>query len=151
MALTPLDINNKEFKRVFRGYAEEEVDEFLDLVIEEFEKLFKENLELKEKLEKKEGNIEEYKGLEETLKNTLVMAQQASEDVRRNAEKEAVVIFKEAQMRAEAIVNEAKEKAEGIGREYQHLEQQVQQFKVKFRAFLNAQLDMVEKEDFTVG
>ena len=150
MALTPLDIHNKEFKRAFRGYAEEEVDEFLDKVIEEFEKLFKESLELKEKLEKKEGSIEEYKGLEETLKNTLVMAQQASEDVRRNAEKEAVVIFKEAQMRAEVIVNEAKEKADGIGREYQHLEHQVQQFKVKFRAFLHAQLDMVDKEDFTI-
>lgn len=151
MALSPLDIHNKEFKRVFRGYDEEEVDEFLDQVIDEFEKLYKENFELKEKLETKQGNIEEYKGLEETLKNTLIMAQHAAEDAKKNAEREAEVIFREAQMRAEALINEAKEKAERIVHDYQHMEIQVQQFKVRFRAFLQAQIDMVDKEVFTVN
>ena len=50
MALTPMDIHNKEFARSFRGYDDEEVDRFLDEIIEEFERLYKENLELKERL-----------------------------------------------------------------------------------------------------
>ena len=50
MKLTPMDINNKEFKRGLRGYNPEEVDEFLDEVIENYEQLYKDNSKLKEKV-----------------------------------------------------------------------------------------------------
>ena len=48
--ITPLDIQNKEFKKSFRGYKESEVDQFLDEIIEDYEKLYKENIELKDKI-----------------------------------------------------------------------------------------------------
>ncbi|HBG77212.1 MAG TPA: septum formation initiator, partial [Clostridiales bacterium] len=50
MSLTPMDIHNKEFARKFRGYQEDEVDEFLDAIVDEFEKLHKENIDLKDKV-----------------------------------------------------------------------------------------------------
>ena len=50
MKLTPMDINNKEFKRGLRGYNAEEVDEFLDEVVENYEEMYKENSNLKEKV-----------------------------------------------------------------------------------------------------
>ena len=50
MKLTPVDITNKEFRKMLRGYDPEEVDEFLDQIVEDYEELFKENSLLKEKI-----------------------------------------------------------------------------------------------------
>ncbi|HHY45043.1 MAG TPA: DivIVA domain-containing protein, partial [Firmicutes bacterium] len=73
--LTPLDIHNKEFSKAFRGYSEDEVDEFLDLVVAEFERLIRTQEELQVELSGLESRIEHYRGLEETLKNAIVLAQ----------------------------------------------------------------------------
>ena len=73
MALTPMDIHNKEFTRSFRGYDDEEVDRFLDEIIEEFERLYKENIELKERLGMLSDQISNYKTMENTLKETLLL------------------------------------------------------------------------------
>ncbi|MDI6816665.1 MAG: DivIVA domain-containing protein, partial [Actinomycetota bacterium] len=72
MKLTPLDIHHKEFHRAIRGYNEEEVDKFLDEVAEEFERVFKESIELKEQLEKAKLELDGYQGMEKTLQNTLL-------------------------------------------------------------------------------
>ena len=69
--ITSMDIENKEFKKGFRGYHEEEVDEFLDLVKEDFENLYRENLDLKEKLKLYQEQVSRYKSIEDTLKETL--------------------------------------------------------------------------------
>jgi cell division initiation protein len=72
--ITPLEIQNKEFRRGIRGYKEDEVDEFLDKIILDYEKLYKENLELKDNLEGMHHQLEQYREIEETLKKTLIMA-----------------------------------------------------------------------------
>ena len=95
--LTPLDIHNKEFKRGFRGYNEEEVDEFLDRVIKDYEQLYRENIDLKENIERLNTKVDHFKHLENTLHNTLVVAQETAEGVRAAAKKEAELIVKEAQ------------------------------------------------------
>jgi len=87
MKLTPLDIRHKEFKRGMRGYVDGEVDEFLDEVADEFERLFKENIELSERGEALQEKIDHYRSLEETLQNTLVAAQRSAEELRANAQK----------------------------------------------------------------
>ena len=74
MKLTPLDIRHQEFKRGMRGYADEEVDEFLDEVADEYERLFKENIDLSERLESLEDKVKQYRRIEETLQKTLVSA-----------------------------------------------------------------------------
>ncbi len=79
MKLTPLDIRHKEFKRGMRGYSDVEVDEFLDNVADEFERVFKENIELSERLEAMQEQISHYRNIEETLQKTLVSAQQTAE------------------------------------------------------------------------
>ncbi len=72
--ITPMDIENKEFKKGFRGYNEEEVDEFLDIVKEDFENLYRENLDLKKNLSYIRG-VSRYKSIEETLNATLITAE----------------------------------------------------------------------------
>ena len=67
--LTPLDIHNKEFKRSFRGYNEEDVDEFLDRVIKDYELLYRENIELKENMDRLNSKLEHFQHMENTLHN----------------------------------------------------------------------------------
>ncbi len=85
--LTPLDIHNKEFKKVMRGYSVDEVDGFLDEIIRDFEFLFKQNMEYEEALKKSNEQIEYYRSMEDTLQNTMVLAQKMAEESKRNAEK----------------------------------------------------------------
>ena len=73
--LTPIDIHNREFKKGLRGYKESEVDEFLDRVVADYEKLWRENERLKEQARFNEKEINHYKSLERNLQDTLVVAQ----------------------------------------------------------------------------
>ncbi|MBN4074504.1 DivIVA domain-containing protein, partial [bacterium AH-315-E09] len=97
--ITPLEIQNIEFKKSFRGYREDDVDEFLDKVMVDFERLHNENSELKEKLEEMNNNIGKYKNIEETLKKTLIVAQNAADELRSNSMKESEIIIQEAKQK----------------------------------------------------
>ncbi len=81
MKLTPLDIHHKEFSHSLRGYNEEQVDQFLDEVADEFERLFKENIDQAEKLEAANERVRSYQAMEATLNNTMVAAQQSAEAI----------------------------------------------------------------------
>ena len=98
--LTPLDIHNKEFRRSFRGYDEREVDEFLDRVIKDYEQLYRDNIELKENMERLSSKLEHYQHMEGTLHNTLLVAQETAEEVKLNAKKEMELMLKETQINA---------------------------------------------------
>lgn len=151
MPLTPMDIHNKEFTRSFRGYNEDEVDEFLDLIIDEFEKMYKENLNFKDKINTMSDQIANYKTIENTLKETLVTAQKTAEDVNANAEKKAELIIKEAQTQAEKIIQEANNQIIDIKKEYQNSCKEFQIFKNKFKTLLETQLDIIEQNsDFFI-
>ena len=105
--ITPLDIENKKFsKQMMNGYNVEDVDDFLDELVIDYEKNYKELAEAKDKIDKLTNDLEQYKNLEKTLQNTLVMAQTTAEEVK-------VV----AKQQAEQIINEAKTKADEIQRE----------------------------------
>ncbi len=145
MSLTPLDIHNKEFRKAFRGYEEQEVDEFLDLVVQEYERLYKENIDLKEALAAKDSNIGQYKDLEDTLKKTLVVAQKTADDMKESAVREAEVIIGEARLKAEQIIQDAGEKVRTALLDYENIRKQSQEFKVRFRALLKSQLDLIEE------
>ena len=92
MPLTPLDIHNKEFNKGFRGYDEDEVNEFLDNVIKDYELIIREKKELEEKLNEMNSRLGHFTNIEETLNKSIVIAQEAGEEVRRNAQKEAKLI-----------------------------------------------------------
>ena len=114
MKLTPLDIRHKEFKRGMRGYADVEVDEFLDEVADEYERLFKENIDLSERVESLEGQVGGYKRIEETLQKTLVSAQASADELKVNANKEAELILHEAELKARQLVQESYDQKQAI-------------------------------------
>ncbi|MCX7780371.1 MAG: DivIVA domain-containing protein [Negativicutes bacterium] len=143
--LTPLDIHNKEFKRGFRGYNEEEVDEFLDRVVKDFEKLYQENLELKDAVERLRSKLEHYQHMENTLHSTLVIAQETAEEVKLNAKKETELLIKEAEIRAQKMVEEAIAKVRKMTAEYEEVQKQAQIYRTRLRTLLQAQLEMLNQ------
>jgi len=152
--LTPLDIHNKEFRKAFRGYAEPEVDEFLDEVVRDFEVLLKEKSALEERVEELENRVSNYQALEDTLKQTLILAEATADEVRANARREAELTIKEAQAKAKEIVDDAEARAQLTVREAQarvkrtqeeleELKRQVATFKARVRSMLLTQLDLL--------
>ena len=95
--ITPLDIENKKFsKQMMNGYNVEEVDDFLDDLTVDYTKSYKETSELKAKVEELEKSLEHYKTIEDTLQNTLLMAQKTAEDVKNVAKQQADQIINNA-------------------------------------------------------
>lgn len=148
MPLTPLDIHNKEFNRGFRGYDEDEVNEFLDQVIKDYELIIREKKELEERINDMNDRLGHFTNIEETLNKSIVIAQEAGEDVKRNAQKEAKLILKEAEKNADRIVNEALSKARKIALEIEDLKKQSKVFRTRFKMLIEAQLDLLTNDDW---
>ena len=149
MKLTAMDINNKEFKRGLRGYSVEEVDEFLDQVVENYEELYKENSRLKESLSRVNEKLEHYEKLEATIQNTLLLAQNAADQAKESSEKLAELIIGNANDTAQRILDKAHGDVISINDEYEKVKEEFIKFRAKFRGFMNTQLqtfDELEKD-----
>ena len=148
MSITPMDIQEKEFERAFRGYDIEDVDDFLDQVAKDLEGMIRENSELKEKLSQMEDKNKNYHKLEETMHNAIVVAQETADEVKNNAKREAELIRREADREAKQIVDDARQRANRVLSEQEELFKQAQLFKMRFRAFIEAQLSNLNSEDW---
>jgi cell division initiation protein len=148
MPLTPLDIHNKEFTKGFRGYDEDELNEFLDQVIKDYELIIREKKELDERLNDMNERLTHFSNIEETLNKSIVVAQEAAEELKRNAQKEAKLIVREAEKNADRIVNESLSKARKIALEIEDLKKQSKVFRTRFKMLIEAQLDMLNNDDW---
>ncbi len=142
--LTPVEIENKEFKKGIRGYREDEVDEFLDIVKEDFENIYRENLDLKEKIRMYNDQINKYENIEETLKATLITAQTAAEDTCSAANKKAKIIVEEAELRSRQIIEQANNRVIEIRKEYDSLVKEFKIFRNKFKSLLEDEIRSVD-------
>ncbi|HET7522153.1 MAG TPA: DivIVA domain-containing protein [Bacillales bacterium] len=148
MALTPLDIHNKEFTRGFRGYDEDEVNDFLDQVIKDYEAVLRDKKQLEGKVEELQEKLKHFSNIEETLNKSILVAQETAEEVKQNASKEGKLIIKEAEKNADRIVNEALAKSRRISLEIDELKKQAKVYRTRFRMLVEAQLDMLKDEDW---
>lgn len=146
--LTPLDIHNKEFTQSFRGYDRDEVNEFLDQVMKDYEIVIREKNELKRKLSELEEKLGHFTNIEETLNKSILVAQDTAEELTANAKKESKLIIKEAEKNADRIVNEALDKSRKIQLETEELKNRGKVFRTRLRTLVQAQLDMLENEDW---
>lgn len=142
--LTPLDIQNKEFNKSFRGYKETDVDGFLDEIIVDYENLYKENIELKDKITNLTDQLKQYNNLEDTLKNTLVVAQATAEEVTNTAKQKSELIIMEAESKAKRIIEDAHDEVINIQKEYENLRKEIYIFKTKFKSLIEGQLTSLE-------
>lgn len=138
--ITPLDIQNKVFKRSFWGFKPKDVNAFLNEMINDYEKMYKENIEYKDKIGMLSDQIRQYNTMEETLKSTLLIAQKTAEEVGLNARNKADVIIENAEDTGKQIIYQAREDVRDIKEEYEHLKKEIFIFKTRYESFMKAQL-----------
>ncbi len=149
--ITPLDIENKKFsKQMMNGYSVEEVDDFLDDLTQDYTNNYKEVTELKTKIEELTKSLEHYKTIEETLQNTLLMAQTTAEDVKNVAQQQAEQIINEAKGNAQKQVNDLDNEVLAKKKELDEVKKQFDLYKAKMESLLISQLELlkdINKED----
>ena len=149
--ITPLEIENKKFsKQMMNGYSVEEVDEFLDALTIDYEKAYKESTELKSRVDELERSLLHYKTIEDTLQNTLVMAQSTAEEVKDVARQQAEQIIKEAEGNARKSVDDLGQEILIRKKELEDVKAQFEVYKAKMESLLISQLELlkeINKED----
>lgn len=132
--ITAMEIRNQHFKKSMRGYSEEEVKAFLLNLAQDYEKLYSENAQLKENIQKLEYDLAKYHRLEDTMNNSLILAQQTAEAVKTNARKEAELMQEESKRRINEILAV-----------YQEVIKRINLFNVEMKAHLNSEMEMLDK------
>lgn len=145
MNYTPNDLQNISFKKTFMGYSEDEVNEVLDKVIEDYNGYIRENIELKDKLAVLNDGMQHYKTIEESLQNTLLVAQQTSEEIKKNAYAKSETIIKEAELKAQKIISDANQEVLKIKFEYEDMRKRLHIFKSKSETLLLSQLEVLKQ------
>ena len=142
---TPLDIENKKFsKQMVNGYSVEEVDDFLDELTIDYEKIYKQVGEATKKASDMEEELKKYKNIENTLQNTLVMAQTTADEIKELAKQQADQIVKEAQGTAKQEVIEIEQSIVTKRKELEDLEKQIDVYKAKMESLLISQLELLK-------
>ena len=143
--ITPLEIENKKFaKQMMNGYNVDEVDDFLDQLTIDYEKLFKENTDIKAKVDDLTKSIEHYKSIESTLQGTLLMAQTTAEEVKNVAKQQAEQIISDAQASAKETLKNIENELTIKKKEFDDLQKQFDIYKAKMESLLISQLELLK-------
>lgn len=144
--LTPLEIENKKFsKQMVNGYSVEEVDEFLDLLTLEYEKLYKESTESRTKIEELNSSLAHYKSIENTLQSTLMMAQSTAEEVKNVAKQQAEQIINDAQVNSKKVLDDINQDIVLKRKELDDIQKQFDIYKAKMESLLISQLELLKE------
>ena len=144
--LAPSEIDNMRFSKTIKGYNVDEVDDFLDQLTADYERLYKENAEYKDKFEQLEKELGQYKQMEHTLQNTLVVAQTAAGDIKNTAQKQAEQIIRDAQTEARRSVDELNKQEYEVTKKIEEMKKSFEVTKAKMEALLIAQLEMLQDD-----
>ncbi len=148
LALSPLDIHNKEFSKGFFGYNEDEVNDFLDQIIKDYEIVLREKKESEQKVKELQEQLEHYSSIEGSLNQSILMAQETAEEWKSTAAKESKLIIKEAEKNADRIINEALEESRKKVMEIENIKRQAKVFRTRLKMLIEAQLDMIDNDDW---
>lgn len=149
MNFTPNELQNVLFRRSLIGFHQNQVYEVLQRVVEDYATYIRENTRLKEKLDEAHERLNYYKGIETSLQNSLLVAQQSSEEVVSNARQQAENIVSEAKVRAMEIMDGANRQIASTLHEKERLERELEAFRIRVESLLQAQIALMKgyKED----
>lgn len=144
MKLTPLDIQQQQFKTTLWGFDQKEVDAFLDLLANDVEELVRQNNSLREEVRRKDAEIQDHRERERTLKETMITATRITEDIKQNARKEAEIVVKTAETQAEQIIQNAHTRLVRIMEDIDELRRQKAQFEASLGTILGTHQKLLE-------
>ncbi|AEF25568.1 DivIVA domain-containing protein [Streptococcus parauberis] len=159
MALTALEIKDKTFKTKFRGYSEEEVNEFLDIVVDDYEALVKKNREHEAKIKNLEEKLSYFDEMKESLSQSVILAQETAEKVKATANSEASNLVSKANYDAQHLLDESKAKsnqmlrdatdeAKRVAVETEELKRQTRVFHQRLISSIEAQLNLANAPEW---
>lgn len=146
MRISPMDIEQQQFGRSFRGYNEEEVDNFLDRIAKDYEEVLNENVKSKDEVERLQAKLAEYLKMEETLRTALVNAQQSASSIREAMQKDAQNLIETAQIEAERIKQKAMQEILDTNNEITTLQKRKFLILEKLKNTLKLHLRMLDEE-----
>jgi len=144
MKITPLEIRKHPFRTVFKGYDRDQVNSFLQQIATEVEELRSQNNQLAIQVKDLITQNERYKRIEDTLNETLLTAQRATDEARANAQKEAELIIKEAQVRVSKYEQDVQNRVLELQKEIKSLEAQKEGFLMRYHSLLSDQLKFID-------
>ena len=155
MKLTPLDIQQQKFQVNWRGYDKQEVETFLEMISADAESLLQECNTLKLELQKCEAQLVDFRENERAIQQTIMTTQKVSDDLKRNAQREAELIISEAKVAAGKIMNDARAQAEkvtgdsrievgNLTRELNDLKNRKMEYELSFKSLLESQLHLLQ-------
>jgi cell division initiation protein len=143
--ITPVDIQHKTFKKALQGYDRAEVDQFLDEVIETLEDDAQHRAALEAEIADLKERISHFKAMEESLQNTLLLAQRTADEVKASAHKEADLIKEQARIAAEREISTFTEAAADARREHQRANEAAEKARGELRGLLMTHLALLER------
>lgn len=148
MALTPNDILNKEFNQKFRGYDVNEVNDYLDIIVADYESMLNQINQLKQELATAREKNEYFAQLQDSLNSSIVVAQEAADRLKQNARKEAELILFEAEREADRTITAAADTAKSIVTESDALRRSSKTYRSKLEQAIRQQLELVTSEEY---
>ncbi|WP_086429111.1 DivIVA domain-containing protein [Staphylococcus cornubiensis] len=148
MAFTPSEIKNKSFTRIKNGFEPTEVEQYLEQLSHEIERLKEDKKQLEKVLEERDSHIQSFKEVEKSVGEAIVSAQRAADETKAAAQKERDAIIQKAQAEASQIVNDGLEKARRLSFQTEDMKRQSKVFRSRFKMLLEAQLDLLKSDDW---
>ncbi|EGQ3842848.1 DivIVA domain-containing protein [Staphylococcus pseudintermedius] len=148
MAFTPSEIKNKAFTRIKNGFEPTEVEQYLEQLSHEIERLKEDKKQLEKVLEERDAHIQSFKEVEKSVGKAIVSAQRAADETKAAAQKERDAIIQKAQAEASQIVNDGIEKARRLSFQTEDMKRQSKVFRSRFRMLVEAQLDLLKSDDW---
>ncbi|MBR4341610.1 MAG: DivIVA domain-containing protein [Lachnospiraceae bacterium] len=149
--LTPVEMQGKSFKSGGLGYDKKDVDGFMREVNKNYEMIYRENMELKDRISVLNEGIQYYKSIEKTLQKALVLAEKTAETTKEEANKEAKRIENEAKMKANHLLADARNELENVHNKTIALLQQYEKYKAQFKNLARAQIETLESDAFSIN
>ncbi|MBQ3369620.1 MAG: DivIVA domain-containing protein [Mogibacterium sp.] len=146
----PIDIDKKEFSRDKKGYNSREVDEFLDIIVADYEKVLNDNRSMAHKIKALEKQLEEAQKDDNAMVETLETAKKLMADISASAERRAELMMRDAELEAENMLLDAKVNVRKLNDEHEMLSAKVRRLKDNFRKMLKAELDRLDGDDFDI-
>jgi len=144
MKITPLDIQQQQFKTRFRGFDVREVDTFLEQMADAFESLQNENKRFHQEIKRLQLGGQGYKEREESFKRAMLNSQKVLDQMKQNAKKSAELIVAEAEVKAEKILSRAKNRLAQLHEDIAELKRQRSQIEVQIRSVIEGHAKLLE-------
>ncbi len=146
--ITPIDIENKVFKKAkMKGYDINDVEDFLEALLIDYETLYKDNAELRDRISTMQESVSYYKSIEEGINKTIENAQATAENIKEVALREAESIRKEAELEARRNVDNLKQEIIRLEADVEEKKKQMQIYKIRVSSMLEAQLKILNEEE----